>query len=199
MEVFPYLPFVPDKKTVMRRLGSQKAQFPAGLENDIDIYLTQARSAFSARGKATVCALRHIDDGHVEIAGGAVASPLLARLLAGSSAVYLMGASIPERDVDKIGRAMRAGDGLRAVVLDAFASEYVDGTFDVMMARKNEALRRTGQRLTKRRFSPGYGDLDLHYQKVFYDLLGMETLGVKINENYLLSPEKSVIAVAGVE
>jgi cobalamin-dependent methionine synthase I len=39
----------------------------------------------------------------------------------------------------------------------------------------------------------------LSYQKVFYDLLDMQTLEVDINENYLLSPEKSVIAVAGVE
>jgi cobalamin-dependent methionine synthase I len=75
----------------------------------------------------------------------------------------------------------------------------VDGTLDVIVARKNEALRRTGQALTKRRFSPGYGDLDLKFQKVFYDLLSMQTLDVTINENYLLSPAKSVIAIAGVE
>jgi cobalamin-dependent methionine synthase I len=84
-------------------------------------------------------------------------------------------------------------------VFDAYASEYVDGVLDVIIARKNEALRRTGQKLTKHRFSPGYGDLDISYQKVFYDLLDMQTLDVTINENYLLSPEKSVIAIAGVE
>ncbi len=199
MEVFPYLPFVPDKKMVMRRLGSQKASFPETLDKDIDKYLKQAENAFVARGKAAVYPLSRIDDAHIEIEGIRIESPMLTRLLKSSSVVYLMAASIPQRDVDKIGQAMRDGEGLRAIVLDAYASEFVDGTLDVIIARKNEALRRTGQKLTKRRFSPGYGDLDLRYQKVFYDLLKMQTLDVTINENYLLSPEKSVIAIAGVE
>jgi hypothetical protein len=124
---------------------------------------------------------------------------MLTRLLEKSTSAYLMGASISARDVDRISQAMQAGEGLKAIVFDAYASEYVDGTLDVIIARKNEALRRTGQKLTKHRFSPGYGDLDIRYQKVFFDLLGMQTLDVSINENYLLSPEKSVIAIAGVE
>lgn len=198
MEAFPFLPFEPDKKTVIRRLGSQKAQFPVYLEKEIDEYLKQARSAFTARGKAKICPLRRINDGHVEIEGCLVESAQLTKLLAGSSAVYMMCASIPQRDVEKISKAMHNGEGLKALVFDAYASEFVDGTLDVIMSRKNESLRRTGQRLTKHRFSAGYGDLDISYQKAFYDLLQMQTLDVDINENYLLSPEKSVIAISGV-
>jgi len=199
MEVFPYLPFVPDKKTVMRRLGSQRASLPAELSDNIDALLRQAESAFTVRAKAAVFPLERLDSAHVSIAGAVVESAMLTRLLEKSSAAYLMGASIPARDVEKISEAMRAGEGLKAIVFDAYASEYVDGVLDVIIARKNEALRRTGQKLTKHRFSPGYGDLDIAYQKVFFDLLDMRTLGVTINENYLLSPEKSVIAIAGVE
>ncbi len=199
MEIFPYLPFVPDKKTVMRRLGSQKASFPADLDKNIDKLMRQAQSAFAARGKAAVYPIGHRDEDSVTLQGVRVESPMLARLLAGSSAAYLMCASIPARDVEKISAAMQSSEGLKAIVFDAYASEFVDGTLDVIMARKNEALRRTGQKLTKRRFSAGYGDLGLAYQKVFYDLLDMRTLEVDINENYLLSPEKSVIAIAGVE
>ena len=199
MEVFPYLPFVPDKKTVMRRLGSQKASLPAELSDNIDALLRQAESAFTVRAKAAIFPLEHLDSAHVSIAGAVVESAMLARLLEKSSAAYVMGASIPAWDVEKISEAMLAGEGLKAIVFDAYASEYVDGVLDVLIARKNEALRRTGQKLTKHRFSPGYGDLDIAYQKVFFDLLDMRTLDVTINENYLLSPEKSVIAIAGVE
>jgi len=199
MEVFPYLPFVPDKKTVMRRLGSQKASLPAELSDNIDALLRQAESAFTVRAKAAIFPLEHLDSAHVSIAGAVVESAMLARLLEKSSAAYVMGASIPAWDVEKISEAMLAGEGLKAIVFDAYASEYVDGALDVLIARKNEALRRTGQKLTKHRFSPGYGDLDIAYQKVFFDLLDMRTLDVTINENYLLSPEKSVIAIAGVE
>ncbi|NLT97519.1 MAG: hypothetical protein GXW96_05070 [Christensenellaceae bacterium] len=199
MEVFPYLPFVPDKKTVMRRLGSQKASLPAELSDNIDALLRQAESAFTVRAKAAIFPLEHLDSAHVSIAGAVVESAMLARLLEKSSAAYVMGASIPAWDVEKISEAMLAGEGLKAIVFDAYASEYVDGALDVLIARKNEALRRTRQKLTKHRFSPGYGDLDIAYQKVFFDLLDMRTLDVTINENYLLSPEKSVIAIAGVE
>jgi len=199
MEVFPYLPFVPDKKTVMRRLGSQKASLPAELSDNIDALLRQAESAFTVRAKAAIFPLEHLDSAHVSIAGAVVESAMLARLLEKSSAAYVMGASIPAWDVEKISEAMLAGEGLKAIVFDAYASEYVDRALDVRSARKNEALRRTGQKLTKHRFSPGYGDLDIAYQKVFFDLLDMRTLDVTINENYLLSPEKSVIAIAGVE
>ena len=199
MEVFPYLPFVPDKKTVMRRLGSQKATFSADLEKNIDSLLKQAETAFTARGKAAVYPLERIDEGHFSIGEMTVESPMLMRLLEKSSAIYLMCASIPARDVMKISTAMQEGEGLKAIVFDAYASEFVDGTLDIIVTRKNEALRRTGQKLTKHRFSPGYGDLDLRYQKLFYELLEMQTLEVIINENYLLTPEKSVIAIAGVE
>lgn len=199
MEVFPYLPFVPDKKAVLRRLGSHKATFPADLDSSIDSLLKQAQSAFTARGKASVYPLEKCDDNGIAFEGIWVPSPMLARLLSASKAVYLMAASIPSRDVEKINHAMKEGEGLKAIVFDAYASEFVDGTLDVIVARKNEALRRTGQKLTKRRFSAGYGDLDLSFQKAFYDLLDMRSLDVIINENYLLSPEKSVIAIAGVE
>ncbi len=199
MEVFPFLPFVPDRKAVLRRLGSQKAQFSQSLETDFDRYMRQAGSAFAARGKAAVFPLRHVDASCINIDGAKIASSMLAKLLGKSRSVYLMGASIPERDVEKIRQAMRQGDGLKAIVLDAYASEYVDGTLDVIMSRKSESLRRIGQKLTRHRFSPGYGDLDLCYQRAFFDLLAMDTLDVTINENYLLSPEKSVIAIAGVE
>jgi len=110
-----------------------------------------------------------------------------------------MCATIPARDVEKINTAMRNGEGLKALVYDAYASELADGALGVLMSGKNESLRRTGQRLTKRRYSAGYGDLDIKYQKLFFDMLDLNTLKVSINDKYMLSPEKSVIAVAGVE
>jgi hypothetical protein len=112
MEVFPYLPFVPDRKTVMRRLGSQRASLPAELSDNIDALLRQAESAFTVRAKAAVFPLEHLDSAHVSVAGAVVESAMLARLLEKSSAAYVMGASIPARDVEKISGAMRAGEGL---------------------------------------------------------------------------------------
>lgn len=199
MEEFPYISFVPDKKTIMRRLGSQKATFPAGLDADIDALISKARSVFFARGRAKGCSLRRIGEDIVEIDSCPVESQLLCRMLKDSSSVYLMCTTIPQRYVEEISIALRNSEGLKAIVFDAYASECVDGALGAIMERKNAALMRTGQKLTKHRFSAGYGDLDIRWQKNFFDMLDMGSLSVVINEQFLLSPEKSVIAVAGVE
>jgi len=199
MEHFSYIPFIPDKKTVMRRLGSMKADFSAELDNEIDTYLRSAQSTFTVRGKALAVPKRISDEGLLYIAETLIESKQLARMLSKSTEAYLMCASIPKREVEKINAAMTAGEGLKAIVYDAYASEFADGALDVIIARKNASLIRMGQHLTKHRFSAGYGDLDIKYQKVFYDLLEMNTLDVELSDTYLLSPEKSVIAVAGVE
>lgn len=199
MEKFPFIPFVPTKKTVLRRLGSHKTSFSADLEKDIDRYLRLAELTFHATGKACTYPIETISSEEFVIQGQAVQSRLLAKLLSNSNSVYLMCASIPKHEVTKINNAIRDDQGLKAIVLDAYASEYVDGVLDVIMERKNTALRRTGQKLTYHRFSPGYGDLDIKYQKVFFDLLNMQTLNVELTDRYLLVPEKSVIAIAGVE
>ncbi len=199
MEEFPYIPFVPEKRIVMRRLGSMKASLPAELEADIDALLKQAQSAFFITGRASTVSLSHTGGNSVEIGGYHVPSRLLSNMLKSSSAAYLMCATIPNRYVEAIGEAIKRGEGLKAVVYDAYASEAVDGALDVIVERKNASLQRTGLKLTRKRFSAGYGDLDITWQKPFYDMLDMPSLGVVINEKYLLSPEKSVIAVAGVE
>ncbi len=199
MELFSFIPFVPDKKTVMRRLGSQKAQFPPELDQEIDALLRSAESSFTVNGKAAAVPARVSSEGILYINDALIESKQLAKLLKSSSEAYLMCASIPKRDVDKINAAITAGEGLKALVFDAYASEFVDGALDIIIARKNAALKRMGRHLTHHRFSAGYGDLDIKYQKVFYDMLDMGTLGVELSEKFLLSPEKSVIAVAGVE
>lgn len=199
MTAYQYIPFDPGKRALMRRLGSTKAQLSTELEQEIDKNCKLAARLFHAKGKDIVLPIVHIDEESFSIEGKVIVSRLLTKLLKDSNNVYLMCTSLPESEVAKISEAMKESKGLRAIVLDAYASEYVDGALSVMMKRKNEALRRTGQKLTKHRFSAGYGDLDIKYQGVFFDFLDMGTLEVKLNENFLMEPEKSVIAIAGIE
>ncbi len=199
MENYPIIPYTLDKKTVMRRMGAMKADFSESLARDIDAHLKDARALFTVRGRAAAFDINKTASDRFILASHEIHSALLTRMLEGSNKIYLMAATIPQRAVDEISAALRCGKGLRAVVFDAYASEYVDGALSVIMERKNAMLKRMAQQLTKRRFSAGYGDLDICYQKVFYDLLDMQTMDVSINDKYLLTPEKTVIAIAGVE
>ncbi len=50
------------------------------------------------------------------------------------------------------------------------------------------------------RFSPGYGDLPLELQRDIFRALGPEKrIGVTLNESLLMTPSKSVTAIAGIE
>ena len=49
------------------------------------------------------------------------------------------------------------------------------------------------------RFSPGYGDLHLEYQKVIFSLINLpKTIGLTLNSSLLMTPFKSVTALIGL-
>ncbi|MDD6881380.1 MAG: vitamin B12 dependent-methionine synthase activation domain-containing protein [Firmicutes bacterium] len=52
---------------------------------------------------------------------------------------------------------------------------------------------------TRARFSPGYGDLELSYQKDIFRVLDCSRkIGLSLNDSLLMSPSKSVTAIIGV-
>jgi len=197
MEDYPYIPAVPRREAVLRRMGMKPAE-RSDMDREIDGFLRYAQAQFSVSGRAGVFRLEHTGAGRVRIAGEEIESAQLSRLLGTCAEAYIMCAAVPERETRLIGEALARGEGLKALALDAYASELADGALDYLMEKKNIMLKRTGRSLTAKRFSAGYGDLDIKYQKVLYELSGMSGLGVRINDKYLLTPEKSVIAIAGV-
>ena len=51
-----------------------------------------------------------------------------------------------------------------------------------------------------RRFSPGYGDLDLKYQPlILNELSALKHTGITLLENLMMTPSKSVTAIIGIE
>jgi cobalamin-dependent methionine synthase I len=60
-------------------------------------------------------------------------------------------------------------------------------------------LRREGRHLTSRRYSAGYADFVLENQAIFFRELELEKLGVQLTASFILVPEKSVTAIAGIE
>lgn len=93
-------------------------------------------------------------------------------------------------------RAEQARDMVRAVMLDACGSAWVEAGCGE--AEKEIAERFPGQYLTDR-FSPGYGDLPLSVQKRLCAAVDSQRrLGVYVTDSCLLNPQKSVTAVVGM-
>ncbi len=57
-----------------------------------------------------------------------------------------------------------------------------------------------GERSSRSRFSPGYGDLSIELQKPLLSVLQANTkIGLSLTESYLMIPAKSVTAIIGIE
>jgi len=60
-------------------------------------------------------------------------------------------------------------------------------------------LRRSQKAVSRRRYSAGYGDFSLENQQLMYERLHLKEIGVKITDTFILVPEKSVTAIAGIQ
>ena len=81
----------------------------------------------------------------------------------------------------------------KAVVLDAVYTEKIESYLDKI----EEKLASEYGKITGR-ISCGYGDLPISVQKDLFKLLEGGKIGVGMNECFMLTPNKSVIALIGV-
>ena len=129
--------------------------------------------------------------------GSVIESSQVAELFKTSSDVLLMASTAGAGIVERRDLEMKAGNNSLGVILDAVGSETADTGLDWMQEFLEALMSKKGRTIT-RRFSPGYGDLKIECQKVIYDTLNLSKIGISISDRFLLTPEKSAIAVAGV-
>ncbi len=85
-----------------------------------------------------------------------------------------------------------------AVVMDACASAYIEVVVDKVDNMIQEIVDKENLERTSR-FSPGYGDFPLSFQKDIDKVLNLyKSLGVTLNKNNILLPRKSVTAIIGI-
>jgi len=123
----------------------------------------------------------------------------LAKLLKDSRYVLLMASTLGRDVTDRIAYEVENGNAAKGLILDSVASQTADAALDWMMQFLEKMLSRKGIKLTRHRYSPGFGDLPLACQKDIFDALKLDLLGMALTEKYMLVPEKSVIAIAGAE
>jgi len=190
------------KDDIFRRLSYRKGVTrlePQELE-EMDRAIDDALSFIHLRGVARRIAVEEKKSTKTLLSTGeTLKSRNLARMLRNSEEIMLMGATAGPAVMDAIRDDSLHGRMTRGVILDAVASEMVDHALDWMVAFFNQDLRRERRQLTKRRFSAGYGDFLLENQKWIYDALDLGRLGVELSESFILTPEKSVTALAGIE
>ena len=85
----------------------------------------------------------------------------------------------------------------KELFFQAIGAERIEALCDAFEAELRADLASEGKYLGAR-FSPGYGDLPLTLQRdVFAALKPEKTLGLTLGENLLMTPTKTVTAIAG--
>lgn len=190
------------KEAILRRLGYKRGVTGLSPEEagKLEITIDEALSHIRLRGAARRLAVTERGPGSLKLAGGIeLAGKKLAAMLNDSEEALLMAATGGPEIIEAIGRLSGTGNLSRAVVFDAVASEVVDSALDWIAGYYNNMLRREGRQLTPRRYSAGYADFVLENQAIFYRELQLEKLGVQLTGSFILVPEKSVTAIAGIE
>ena len=86
----------------------------------------------------------------------------------------------------------------RALLLQAIGAERIETFVGALCADLRQRFSAEGSTL-RPRFSPGYGDFPLAFQRDIFSLLDCpKRIGVTLNDSLLMSPSKSVTAVVGI-
>ncbi len=153
-------------------------------------------SAASPKSIYRIFELEQKGEEHFQIAGVEMKSRSLGRNLKGCDKIILFGATLGT-GVDRLITRTSLTDMAKAVVLQACAAAMLEEYCDGCQEKIGKELEREGRYL-RPRFSPGYGDFDICYQKPLMRMLDCaKTIGLTMTESYMMTPTKSVTAVIG--
>lgn len=124
-------------------------------------------------------------------------SKTLTKALSGCEQLVMFAATVGAPFDRLIARYSRL-EPSKALILQAIGAERVESLCDAFCAKMNTELIAEKKSL-RTRVSPGYGDIPLTMQTELFGILDCERkIGLTLNESLLMSPSKSVTAIAGI-
>ena len=122
-----------------------------------------------------------------------VKSTSLSKTLKNTDEVYILAVSAGI-EVDRLISKAYINNQVDGFIFDAIASAGIESFADYITKQINEIA------ITTNRFSPGYADLPLAFQKPLLNRLNAtQTVGISLNDKLLMIPQKSITAIMGVK
>lgn len=184
-----------DRNEILRYLGFRGKPADERTLQAIESCLAELEQAVTPRSMHRVFPVA-FSGGAITIGGFAVESADLAKHLAGCGEAALFAATLGARADFLLERAAKA-DMSRAVVMQACAAALTESVCDEFQREIAEEAAKRGLYL-RPRYSPGYGDFPIRYQRDFLTILECRKIGLSMTENCMLVPTKSVTAVIGL-
>ncbi len=183
-----------DRREILRYSGVR------GSAPEVESLLDDCLAELSGRLTYRVCFAEYpvfVKENTVMLGDIRVVSSDLARRLEGCDRALIFAATVGheiDRVIARYGRISPA----RALMVQAIGTERIEALCDAFEKEISEGQSRGG-RQTRKRFSPGYGDIPLTLQReIFASLACTGRIGVSLNESLLMSPSKSVTAIIGI-
>lgn len=187
-------------EAIYKRLGwRDHATRISSRENEkFNQYIDEALSYIKLKGAAARIPIKEKRKSEtILISGDVFESKLLASLVKKSSELLLLGATAGKNIIKTI-QEFEKENLTKSVVFDAVASEMTDAALIWIFNYYKQGLCRENKQLTSKRISCGYGDFLLDYQLNMFNILRLDRLNIKITDTFMLIPEKSVTALAGI-
>ena len=121
----------------------------------------------------------------------------LSKVLFGCERAIIMCATVG-LDFDRAIKKYSVSSPAEALIISALGSERIEALCDAFCDEIALELCEAGCEMTKR-FSPGYGDFSLEFQKEVFRLITPEKyIGLTLDEGFIMTPSKSVSAIIGI-
>lgn len=127
------------------------------------------------------------------------ASNKLSDFLKGFDHAIVFASTVGVDIVNRRNDFMSDDDLFSAVIYDAVGSEVADDALNWIQEYIKNKNRMKNVQFTKYRFSPGYMDLPLSVQADIDAMIDLSSLGITLNDSFIMHPEKSVTAIAGIK
>jgi len=124
-------------------------------------------------------------------------SHVVARLLEQCCSVAIFTVTIGPKLEEAVTALSKAGLVLKSHILDVLGSRAVEEIADQIEDMTRRAAMAEGLFMS-RRISPGYCDWDMPQQKVIFNGVGGEQLGISLNDECFMYPAKSLSGIMGI-
>ncbi len=150
------------------------------------------KTVVDCKYSATKVPVTIMSDSLIDCGFGEFESKNLIKNLKDSNEAFVFGVTLG-LGVDRLLTKLRVISPSEYFITDALSSALAEGAMD-----KAEELVK-GNRVTRPRLSPGFGDFLIENQVKILELINAQRLlGITVNKSYLMSPMKSVTAIMGI-
>lgn len=190
-----------DKKAVYSLLGykKEKTKLPQIMFDRVEKAFQDAERLIEARGAYIIRRIKKKGDPFTLLdSTTSLEGHSAINLLKNSFAVIFMAVTIGSGLENLAGQYTKEKQFENALVLDTIGSEAAEASANALNSYLLTLARQAKKTLTQR-FSPGYGDLPLFFQKDMFRELSLDGLNIVLDKKFILYPRKTVTAILGVE